>query len=63
MYEVIVSPEIQTKNCQDFCPHYRPTYVQGSYPEKILVRILEKRWLPPIFILKITDLSQCVPWR
>ena len=22
IYEVIVSPKIQTKNCQDFCPHY-----------------------------------------
>ena len=22
IYEVIVSPKIRTKNCQDFCPHY-----------------------------------------
>ena len=22
IYQVIVSPKIQTKNCQDFCPHY-----------------------------------------
>ena len=22
IYEVIVSPEIRTKNYQDFCPHY-----------------------------------------
>ena len=22
IYEVIISPKIRTKNCQDFCPHY-----------------------------------------
>ena len=35
IYEVIVSPKIQTKNCQDFCPHYT-----GQKSWQFFVRIL-----------------------
>ena len=35
IYEVIVSPKIRTKNCQDFCPHYTR---QKSW--QLFVRIL-----------------------
>ena len=35
IYEVIVSPKIRTKNCQDFCPHYT-----GQKSWQFFVRIL-----------------------
>ena len=54
IYEVIVSPRIQTKKCQDFCPYYTELKSWQSF-----VRILEERmtswihseifWPLPIF--------------
>ena len=37
IYEVIVSPKIRTKNCQDFCPHYT-----GQKSWQFFVCILEE---------------------
>ena len=50
IYEVIVSPKIRTKNCQDFCPS-----TQGRNPDNFSFVFWEKRWLHK-FVLKLSDL-------
>ena len=50
IYEVIVSPIIRTKNCQDFCPHYT-----GQKSWQFSFVFWEKRWLYK-FIRKLSDL-------
>ena len=50
IYEVIVSPKIQTENCQDFA-----LCSEGKNFDNFLFVFWEKRWLHK-FILKLTDL-------